>query len=73
VLASGGEFARARDEFAVAVRLKPEDSGAEANLGAAFAELGQNEQAIAHFQRALQLDPKNQLARENLDALQKAP
>ena len=73
VLATGGEFSRARDEFAEAVRLKPDDSGAEANLGAALAELGENQKAIAHFQRALQLDPQNKLARENLDALQKTP
>jgi Flp pilus assembly protein TadD len=53
--------------------LKPEDSGAEANLGAALAELGENQKAIAHFRRALQLDPQNKLARENLDALQKTP
>jgi Flp pilus assembly protein TadD len=48
-------------------------SCAEANLGAAYAELGDNEKAIAHFQRALQLDPQNKLARENLDALRKGP
>jgi Flp pilus assembly protein TadD len=53
--------------------LKPADSGAEANLGAALAELGERQKAIAHFQRALELDPDNRLARENLEALRDRP
>jgi Flp pilus assembly protein TadD len=32
------------------VKLKPDDAGAQANLGAAFAGLGETEQAILHFQ-----------------------
>jgi Flp pilus assembly protein TadD len=51
------------------VKLKPDDAGAEANLGAAFAELGETQKAITHLNRALQLDPANELARENLEAL----
>jgi Flp pilus assembly protein TadD len=54
------------------VKLKPDDAGAEANLGAAFAEIGETQKAITHLNRALQLDPGNELARKNLDALRGA-
>jgi Flp pilus assembly protein TadD len=52
-----------------AVKLKPDDAAAEANLGAAYAELGETQKAITHLNRALQLDPGNELAKENLEAL----
>ncbi len=51
------------------MKLKPGDAGAEANLGAAYAELGETQKAITHLNRALQLDPANELAKENLEAL----
>jgi Flp pilus assembly protein TadD len=59
-------------ELTTAVKLKPDDAGAEANLGAAFAELGETQKAILHLNRALQLDPGNALAKENLEALRGA-
>ncbi|MGC1365232.1 MAG: tetratricopeptide repeat protein, partial [Candidatus Acidiferrum sp.] len=55
--------------FRAAVRLNPEDAGAEANLGSALAETGSIKEARLHFERALQIDPKNELARENLEQL----
>jgi Flp pilus assembly protein TadD len=51
------------------VRLNPQDAGAEANLGSALAETGNLKEARLHFERALQIDPKNELARENLEQL----
>jgi len=42
---------------------------AEANLGSALAETGNLKEARLHFERALQIDPKNELARENLEQL----
>jgi Flp pilus assembly protein TadD len=41
----------------------------EANLGAALAEAGHLAEAKSHFERALQIDPNQALAKENLDAL----
>jgi Tfp pilus assembly protein PilF len=70
-LASQGDYAGAASEFAEAVRLKPDDADAETNLGSALALLGKLNEARQHFERALQLDPHHQLARENLDALEK--
>ena len=71
-MAKSVDFAWAAEEFGAAARLKPQDPDAEANLGAAFAELGEKEKAIAHLERALALDPGNQLARENLEAVRNA-
>ena len=56
-------------ELAIAVKLKPDDAGAEANLGAAYGELGDTQKAIMHLNRALRLDPGNALAKENLEAI----
>ena len=67
-----GNFPAAAQELASAIKIKPQDAGAEANLGAALAELGETQKAIAHFNRALQLDPGNELAQENLEALRGA-
>jgi Flp pilus assembly protein TadD len=55
--------------FRAAVRLNPQDANAEANLGSALAETGNLREARLHFERALQIDPKNELARENLEQL----
>jgi Flp pilus assembly protein TadD len=43
----------------------------EANLGAALAETGKLSEAELHFERALQIDPNQPIAKENLDALRK--
>jgi Flp pilus assembly protein TadD len=55
----------------LASQLQPNDANAEANLGAALAELGHLAEAKSHFERALQIDPNQSLAKENLEALQK--
>jgi Flp pilus assembly protein TadD len=39
---------------------------AEANLGAALAEIGELASAKTHWERALKLDPQNQLAQDDL-------
>ena len=44
---------------------------AEANLGGALAELGKLEESKGHLEKALKLDPQNQVARENLDEVQR--
>jgi tetratricopeptide (TPR) repeat protein len=68
--ASAGNFPAAVQQLMTAIKLKPDDAGAEANLGAALAaELGDTQNAILHLNRALVLDPRKVLAKENLRAL----
>jgi len=50
--------------------LNPEDANAEANLGSALAETGNVKEARLHYERALKLNPNNELARENLQQLE---
>lgn len=45
----------------------PESSQAHAELGTALARAGRVPEAVAHWERALALDPRNHAARENLD------
>jgi Flp pilus assembly protein TadD len=59
-------------QFQAAVRINPEDANAEANLGSAFAEIGDAKQARLHYERALLLNPNNELAKENLAQLNQA-
>jgi Flp pilus assembly protein TadD len=44
---------------------------AEANLGAALAEIGELASAKTHWERALTLDPQNQLAQDDLQEVQR--
>ena len=44
---------------------------AEANLGAALAEVGELSSAKTHLERALKLDPQNQLAQDDLQEVQR--
>ena len=48
-----------------------EDANVEANLGAALAQMGRFPEAKSHFEHALQIDPNQPIAKENLEALQK--
>jgi len=57
------------EHYRVAVRLRPDDANAEANLGSALAEIGKLAEAKLHFQRALRIDPNHKLARENLEQI----
>jgi Flp pilus assembly protein TadD len=71
-LASAGDFSAAAEHFAAAVRIRPEDADAHANLGTALAELGRFAEARAQLERALEINPAHALARENLQQLQSA-
>jgi stress-induced-phosphoprotein 1 len=71
-LAGQNDFDGASRQFGFALKLQPDDANVEANLGAALAELGRFPEAKSHFERALQIDPNQALAKENLDAVKKA-
>jgi tetratricopeptide (TPR) repeat protein len=50
----------------LARRINPQDAGAHSNLGVVFYHKGLIEEAIAAFERALELDPLMQVAQRNL-------
>jgi Flp pilus assembly protein TadD len=66
LLGQQGDFAGARDELLRVTELDPTDANAEANLGAAYAQLGDLKGAEDHLRRALVLDPGNKLAQQDL-------
>ena len=63
-----GQYTRAEDELAKAVRLDSGYANARANLGQAIAAQGFNrlDEAITHYRDALRLDPMNAEACNNL-------
>ena len=65
------DFEAASKQFLLALQARPADANTEANLGSALAEMGKFSEAKIHFERALQLDPGNALAKENLAELQR--
>ena len=48
-------------------RIDPSDAGAHNNLGVLYYQKGLVEEAIGAFTRALELDPKMQVAQRNLE------
>ena len=67
---AGGQWAAARDDLAKTVALGVTRSEVYENMGFADYKLGQNDQAAADYQKALDADPGNATARANLAALQ---
>jgi tetratricopeptide (TPR) repeat protein len=57
-----GQFDRAIQDFAQAIRLDPEYPDAFNNRGVAYAGMGQFERAIEDYDRAIQLDPNYAIA-----------
>jgi protein O-mannosyl-transferase len=54
-----------------AVQIRPGDADAHANLGVAYYQSGDAARAIASFERAVALAPRNQAHRANLDELRR--
>ena len=65
----GRQFSEAAIALELAERCDPKSSVAEANLGSAYAASERNEVAESHFERALDLDPMNLSAAEQLIGL----
>ncbi len=65
-LSIGRKFSEAAIAFELAVRCDPKSSGEEANLGSAYAASESKEAAEFHLERALELDPMNLSAAEQL-------
>ena len=70
VLAQNGSLTQAVRQFSWVIEHRPNDADAEAKLGAVLAELQQYDAAESHLRHALELDPTNRLAQQNLRTLQ---
>lgn len=68
-LSIGRKFSEAAIAFELAARCNPKSSSTEANLGSAYAASGRDVDAEFHLGRALELDPMNLSAAEQLIAL----
>jgi Flp pilus assembly protein TadD len=55
--------------FRKALALRPDHAETHNNLGAVLQALGQGEEALEHFRRAVALDPANAPAKANLEKL----
>lgn len=71
VLANSGQLQQAITEEKSALRLEPNDADGWNALGTEEASAGRVAEARQDFNRALQLDPGNAQARENLQRLPK--
>ncbi len=63
-----GEIGDALKQYATLARIQPKNAGPEYNLGLLYQQRGDAEQARAHWQRALEIDPTLAEARRALDA-----
>lgn len=64
-----GDMVTAAERFAKAVELDPEFASAYANLGACYARLDRDAEALAAFQRASELDPGLRVVHTNMSQL----
>jgi tetratricopeptide (TPR) repeat protein len=69
-LAMESKWAEAAQENEAIIAMFPKDVDAHNRLGKALTELGRYAEGRAAYQRALELDPNNAIARKNLDRLQ---
>ncbi len=66
-LAASGRLAEAAADLTDLIALNPGDSDAHANLGVTLARQGNFKSAAQALERSLQLDPRNEAARRNLE------
>jgi hypothetical protein len=71
-LLAGQQYGEAVQAFALAVRFDPKSSPKEANLGQAYAALGDHTLAEEHLKKAVDLDPVNLSAAFQLIGIYKA-
>lgn len=71
-LAMQGRWQEAVEANRAILELFPNDVDAWNRLGKAYSELGQNREAIEAYEKALSLEPGNQIARRNLERLKAA-
>ena len=62
--------AEAEAQFSEVIRLRPDFARAHLNHGVALAKQGKLDDALSQFKMAVQLDPADKVAQQNLDSLQ---
>ncbi|MFC1604066.1 sulfatase-like hydrolase/transferase [Planctomycetota bacterium] len=63
------KFQEALEPFYALIKLNPNDSDAQANLGITLANLGRLDDAIIHLSKSIQIDPENSPAHHSLASL----
>jgi len=63
------KFEEALEPFYTSLKLYPENTDAQANLGVTLANLGRPDEAIIHLNKAIQIDPANSPAHHSLASL----
>ena len=63
------KFEEALEHFYTSLKLYPDNTDAEANLGITLANLGRLDDAIIHLNKAIQIDPTNSPAHHSLASL----
>ena len=71
-MAKAGDQSGAMEQFAIALRLKPDLGLAHLSLGVALAKQQRFQEAEAQFQEALRLDPADTNAQKYLQAARRA-
>lgn len=68
LLAEDGKYAEARGFFLKALARAPDNADLHNNVGQTLLDEGRKEEARAYFEAALRLNPRHELAKENLAA-----
>jgi tetratricopeptide (TPR) repeat protein len=71
VLLSAGKVGEAIELFSLNARLNPDSWNAHDSLGAAYAAGGKKELAIEHYQKSLELNPRNERGKAALAKLKR--
>ena len=66
-------YEEALELYRVQLDVNPDSSQLHSNIGAALYFLNREEAALASFERALQLDPDNEVAQRNLRQIRQVP
>jgi tetratricopeptide (TPR) repeat protein len=69
-LAAEGRIEEAQAQFSAVVRTRPDFAPGHFNDGLALAKSGKLDEALQEFQITLRLNPKNTIAKQNLEAVQ---
>lgn len=70
-LGAARQFREAVEQYSAVISRDPRNVEAHCNLGYAFSKMGRLDEAKAEFQKALEIEPGNEMARANLDLIER--